>query len=146
MRRARGKAGFPRGRGPVQFFDYGPWRFNINKALTLAANRDKYQPEMRRPQPDWIGPLIDVDPHHAGDNDSGQPVLFATVVRAGQPWRLLIDGNHRVARALRQQQLISVVTLDVADTLKVLSAPSPMLAEMKRTAAALGLLQETNSR
>jgi hypothetical protein len=124
----------------VQFFDYGPWRFNINKALALCANRHKYQPEMRRPMPDWIGPFIDIDFHHVGDTDPSQPVIFATVVRNEQPLRLLIDGNHRVAHALREQLPVPVVTLDLEDTLKVLSAPGPMLAEMKRAGVALGLL------
>src|SRR5438270_411576 len=46
---------------PVQYFDYGPLRFNVNRALVLAANGTKYRPELRRPSPDWIGPFIDIN-------------------------------------------------------------------------------------
>src|SRR6185437_975898 len=84
----------------VQFFDYGPWRFNINKAMALAHNHGKYSPQMRRPTPDWIGPFIDIDFGHVEHAHPAQPVIFATVVRYGRPERLLIDGNHRAIKAM----------------------------------------------
>jgi hypothetical protein len=142
MKRARHKPrprGGARGRG-VQFFDYGPWRFNINKATTLAHDRRKYQPEMRRPTPDWIGPYIDIDFAHVDHTDATQPVIFATVVRYGRPERLLIDGNHRAIKAMRDQTEVPVVTLDLEDTLKVLSAPGTWVPQMREDGARLGLL------
>ena len=129
----------PRG-GVVQYFEYGPFRFNVNKAIALAADRRKYPLLMRRPSPDWIGPGIEIDAHHVDDADLTQQVIFATLVQNGQSWPLLIDGNHRVAKALRQQAPIPVVTLDLADTLKVMAGPLPMVQQMKREGARLGLI------
>lgn len=140
MKKARRKPRSHRtGRG-VQFFDYGPWRFNINKAMALASNHRKYQPEIRRPTPDWIGPFIDIDRGHVAHAESHQPVIFATVVRYGRPERLLIDGNHRVLHALRDQAEVPVVTLDLEDTLKILTAPGTWIQQMKEDGLRLGLL------
>jgi hypothetical protein len=144
MKRAKRKPrphGGNRRRG-VQFFDYGPWRFNINEAIALARNRRKYLPELRRPTPDWIGPFIDIDFGHVEHTDPHQPVIFATVVRYGRPERLLIDGNHRAVKALREQREVPVVTLDLEDTLKVLTAPGGWVQQMREDGLRLGLLQE----
>lgn len=129
------------GRG-VQFFDYGPWRFNINKATALAGNRGKYHPAMRRPTPDWIGPHIEIDFGHIEHADPRQPVIFATVVRYGRPERLLIDGNHRAVKAMREQSEVPVVTLDLEDTLKVLTAPGDWVRQMREDGSRLGLLRQ----
>lgn len=134
--------GRPHHTGRVQLFDYGPWRFNINTAMRLAADRSKYRPELRRPTPDWVGPNIDVDSGYAEHADSRQPVLFATVIHNGQPFRLLIDGNHRVTHALREQTEVLAITLDLEDSLKVLTAPPVYLEQMKRDGARLGLLRD----
>src|SRR3954469_1181551 len=131
----------PRGsKGAVQFFTYGPWEFNVSRALALAANARKYRPQMRRPTPDWVGPNIDINEAEVEHSDLRQPVLFATVVLDGQPWPLLIDGNHRVVKAVRHQAQVPVVTLDLGDTLKVLSAPAHMVRQMRQDGEALGLL------
>jgi hypothetical protein len=135
----------PHGRGgAAEFFDYGPWRFNINKATVLASNGDKYRPQMLRPTADWIGPFIDIDFRRLDHCDLSRPVIVATVVQDGRPWRLLIDGNHRVARALRDQAAVPVVTLDLEDTLKVLRAPPGMVEVIKRRGQQLGLLPRTS--
>jgi hypothetical protein len=126
--------------GGTQFFDYGPWRFNINKATALARDRRKYEPQMRRPTPDWIGPYIDIDFAHVEHADPREPVIFATVVRYGRPERLLIDGNHRAVKAMRAQMEVPVVTLDLEDTLKVLTASGQWVQQMKDDGARLGLL------
>jgi hypothetical protein len=127
------------GRG-VQYFTYGPFQFNVNKALVLAANPQKYRPEWRHPTPDWIGPLIDIDPAAVEHSDLAKPVLFATLVLDGAPWPVLIDGNHRVAKALRHQAAVKSVTLDLGDTLKVLSGDPHAIEQMRRDGRQLGLL------
>jgi hypothetical protein len=142
MKRPKRKGRPRRSEEPIQFFDCGPWRFNVTKALRLAANQRKYSVETRRPTPDWIGPNIDIDSAHVERVEASQPVLFATVVQHGQPWRLLIDGNHRVVRALRQGCEVAVVTLDLEDTLKVLSAPGGTVEQMRRDGVRLGLLPQ----
>jgi hypothetical protein len=126
--------------GPVQWFAYGPLEFNVNRALALAANAGKYRPEPRWPEPQWVGPYIEIDPRHVEEADLGRPVLFATVITDGQPWPLLIDGNHRVLKALRHRVQVQTVQLDLGDTLKVVRGPAALLEHMRRHGERLGLL------
>jgi len=133
----------PRGGGPgrpVQVFTYGPFEFNINRALALAADAGKYRPEPRWPTPGWIDPRIEIDERHVAGADLGKPVLFATLVTDGRPWPLLIDGNHRALKALRQRVPVQAVQLDLADTLKVLRGPAPLVERMRHDGERLGLL------
>lgn len=128
MRRFGRESGGPR---PVQLFDYGPLRFNVNRAGMLASNRKKYRPETRPPSPAWIGPFIEIDDAHVERCDPSQPVLFATLALPGHPRELLIDGNHRVAHALRHGKMVRVIVLDLEDTLKVVSGPEDLLQLMR---------------
>jgi len=146
MKRAKRKPRRHAGGGAVQFFTCGPLRFNINKALALAANRSKYQPEMRRPTPQWIGPFIDIDPGYVEHSDVSKPVIFATIIQQGQPWPLLIDGNHRAVQAMRHAREVPIVTLDLEDTLKVLSAPGDMVQRMRQEGTRLGLIGASGDR
>jgi hypothetical protein len=128
------------GSQPVQYFTFGPWEFNIDHAMILARNAEKYQPLSRRPSPDWVGPNIDIDESHVERASLDQPVIFATVIQNGEPWPLLIDGHHRVLRALRQHVPIQTITLDLADTLRILKAPGHTIEQMRRDGQELGLL------
>ena len=130
----------PGPRRPEQVFTCGPFEFQVNKALTLAAKGDKYPPERRWPSPEWVGPFIEIDVDYIEQADLSRPVLFATLVTDGQPWRVLIDGNHRVLKALRHGVSINAVQLDLADTLKVVRGPARAIEEMRREGARLGLL------
>jgi len=129
----------PKG-GAVQYFTYGPLEFNVNRALVLAANRRKYQPEIRRPAGDMVGPHIEVDEHYVDKSDLSKPVLFVTLVMDGQPWQLLIDGNHRVLKALRHQTTIKAVVLDLEDTFTIMRGPEAMIQQMRWHGQRLGLL------
>ena len=97
--------------------------------------------QRRRPAPDWIGPNIDIDEAHVEASDLGKPVLFAMTVMDGHPWPLLIDGNHRVAKALRHGAEVSAITLDLEDTLRIVSGPGALLAQMRHDGERLGLLR-----
>jgi hypothetical protein len=141
MKRAKRKARKHTGGGAIQFFTCGPWHFNVTKALALAGNRTKYQPAMRRPTPQWIGPFIDIDPGYVERSDTSQPVIFATIIQQGQSWPLLIDGNHRVVKAMRHSMDVPVITLDLEDTLKVLTAAGDMVRRMRQEGVRLGLIQ-----
>src|SRR5690242_14668570 len=86
----------PREPGPgraVQLFTYGPFEFHVTRALALADNPTKYQPRLCWPNPEWVGPFIDIDEQHIEEADLGKPVVFATLITTGRPWHLLIDGN-----------------------------------------------------
>src|SRR5690242_12591985 len=112
---SRFRTGLPgRARGnPVQYFTYGPLEFNVSRALVLAADRRKYRPEACRPSPDWIGPGIALDDEYVDHCPPSQPVVFATLVLPGHPRQLLIDGNHRVAHALKHGKTVRAVVLDL---------------------------------
>ncbi len=123
--------------GRVQVFTYGPLEFNVTRAAELAR---KYTPRQRQPHPEMVGPNIEINPEQVEQSDLGQPVLFATLVMDGHPWELLIDGNHRVLKALRHQCPVRAIVLDLKDTLKVLSGPPAMIQQMRVTGGRLGLL------
>jgi hypothetical protein len=124
----------------VQYFAYGSWEFNIQRAAILAMDCRKYKPKMCQPMPDWVGPGIDIDEEHIGRTDLSKPLIFATVVKDGQAWPLLIDGHHRALNALNRQRTMRTITLDLADTLKILKAPEHFLQEMRFEGRRLGLL------
>jgi hypothetical protein len=136
----------PRGSGrgrPVQVFSCGPFEFHVTKALALAGNSAKYRPERRWPDPQWVGPFIDVNEAYVDQADLTRPVLFVTLITDGRPWHLLIDGNHRVLKALRYRVPVEVIDLDLADTLKVIRGPAHALAKMRHDGERLGLLPGT---
>src|SRR6266481_6099201 len=130
----------------AQYFSYGPWEFNIHKAGLLASDSRKYQPQVCRPSPEWVGPFIDIDQAHVEHGDLSKPLIFATVVKDGQAFPLLIDGHHRTLKALNQQKTVRTITLDLADSLKVLKAPEHFVQEMIRDGRTLGLLPAESSR
>jgi hypothetical protein len=125
---------------PVQIFSFGPLRFNIDEAKRRAANTAKYTPERRRPSPDWFDPRVPINESHLERCAIGGVVLFATVIIDGWPQALLIDGNHRASKALREGFDVEVVTLDLEDTLAVVSGPAEVLADMRRDGVEKGML------
>jgi hypothetical protein len=135
------RTGCEMGSGPpaTQYFTYGPWEFNIRKAEILAAAR-KYRAESCRPSPEWVGPFIDIDHKHVEHGNLSKPLIFATVIRDGQAFPLLIDGHHRALKALNGQKMVRTITLDLADSLKVLKAPEHFMQEMIHDGRMLGLL------
>jgi hypothetical protein len=130
----------------AQYFSYGPWEFNIHKAGLLASDSRKYRPQVRQPSPEWVGPFIDIDQAHVERGDLSKPLIFATVVKDGQAFPLLIDGHHRAVKAMNQQKTVRIITLDLADSLKVLKAPAQFVQEMIRDGRMLGLLPAESSR
>jgi hypothetical protein len=133
----------PRGPGhgePVQLFTWGAFDFHVNEALTLAANAAKYQPRRCRPARAWVGRDVHIDEEHVEASDTSRPVLFATIIRDGRPASLLIDGNHRVLKALRHRDEVRAIHLDLADTLAVMQGPAGEVEQMRRDGQRLGLL------
>ncbi len=122
--------------GTVQLFTYGPLEFDVTRAAELAK---KYTRRPRQPQ-EMVGPNIEINPEHVEQSDPGQPVLFATLVMDGHPWELLIDGNHRILKALRYHSPVQAVVLELKGTLKVLSGPPAMIDQMRVIGGRLGLL------
>ena len=128
-----------RPRRPAQVFTCGPFEFLVGKALTLAAG-DKYHAERRWPSPEWVGPFLDIDADYIEEADLSKPVVFATLITEGRPWRVLIDGNHRVLKALRHGVSVEAIQLDLADTLKIVRGPAAAVERLRCEGADLGLL------
>jgi hypothetical protein len=124
----------------MQYFVYGPWEFNIQKAALLAFDCRRYKPMTCQPLPEWVSPNIDVDHEHVGGTDLHRPLIFATVIRDGQARPLLIDGHHRAVNALNRQRTVRTITLTLADTLRILKAPDQFIQEMRFEGQRMGLL------
>src|SRR5260370_11691559 len=76
---------------PIQYLTFGPWEFNINKAMLLAGNTQKYQPETPRSSPDWAGPTIYIVTTHIGRANPSQPFIFSTIIHDLYPCPLLLS-------------------------------------------------------
>jgi hypothetical protein len=124
----------------IQRFLYGKWVFNIDKAQTLL----KEHPRDAEPTPaaDWaahyhlhrLAPDYDGTPwcpifgpdqthfnaEHALQTDLDEPVIIATLEFEGSPAILLIDGVHRMYRAMTEgRAALPAHTLTAAETTKI---------------------------
>jgi hypothetical protein len=103
-------------------FRFGSLSFDIEKALRLAG---ALPAEKAKPTYGWIFG-IRIDKEHAANADLSKPVLFATLVmqdKSLQDYNLLIDGNHRVKKAVDEGKEVLVKVLGIEDTLRVLEEP-----------------------
>ncbi|MFI6282882.1 hypothetical protein [Streptomyces sp. NPDC050988] len=121
----------------IQLFLYGKWLFNIDKAQTLLNNH----PRDAEPTPvaDWVAayhldrltpdydgapwcPVFGPDQsafnaEHALQSDLDKPVIIATMEFDGRPAILLIDGVHRMYRAMTEgRATLPAHTLTAAET------------------------------
>lgn len=96
-----------------EIFALGDMRFDIEKAMKLYGNK---KPSVEKPTKEWILPLIKIDPEHAKTVDITKPVIFGTVEMGGQVGQLLIDGYHRVTKALNENEKIPVIILNQEET------------------------------
>ncbi|OLO26001.1 hypothetical protein PZ61_0237110 [Streptomyces sp. MNU77] len=104
----------------LQLFKYGRWLFDIDGAMRLLEKRPRtaeqapvddwsaaYHLSLLRPDydgPSWC-PVFGPDQshfsaEHAMGTDLSQPVIIATLEFDSGPARLLIDGVHRMYRAM----------------------------------------------
>jgi hypothetical protein len=121
---------------PNQYFQFGPWVFNVDRALALIA--EKPRPTHLLPVDAWarfyglaepedkssiplISPGAGFDRDYALTTDLTEPVVVATLRDAeGYESPLLIDGTHRLYRAYVEgiEQLPAHV-LDVEESLAI---------------------------
>lgn len=121
---------------PAQWFRFGGWIFDIDRAQALLAERS------REPQPlpvmPWIrqfgldligepnrvpilGPGPDFNREYAMATDLTEPLIVATLHFPGSgDSSLLIDGTHRLYRAYRESvSELPAYVLDVAESLAI---------------------------
>ncbi|MFE7328047.1 hypothetical protein ACFU8W_24250 [Streptomyces sp. NPDC057565] len=124
----------------IQLFLYGKWPFNIDQAQALL----KEHPRDAKPTPvaDWaahyhldrLAPGYDGAPwcpvfgpdqsafnaEHALQTDLNTPVIIATLEFASGPAILLIDGVHRMYRAMTEgRATLPAYTLTTAETTRI---------------------------
>lgn len=121
----------------TQLFLYGKWLFNIDKAQTLLTEHPREaEPtpvadwsahyHLHRLTPDYDGahwcPVFGPDQsafnaEHALQTDLDKPVIIATLEFDGRPAVLLIDGVHRMYRAMTEgRATLPAYTLTAAET------------------------------
>jgi len=121
---------------PAQWFRFGLWLFDIDRAQALLAERP------REPQPlsvmPWVRqfgldlldepervPIVGVEPdfnrEYAMTTDLTQPLIVATLHLPGSGnSALLIDGTHRLYRAFREDVAeLPAYVLNVAESLAI---------------------------
>lgn len=80
-------------------FRWGRYHFDITKAIEKFGNK---KPEMIEPTPAMKPPFTYVDKRHAATTDLSKPIIFATIEINGSLASILIDGNHRLEKALTE--------------------------------------------
>jgi hypothetical protein len=124
---------------PQQWFHFGPWAFDVTAAAGLlrAAPRPPRQLAAGAwaraygllPEPGGspdaiplIGPGPDFDPVYAMTTDLDEPVIVTSVTAGGtgEPYPLLIDGCHRLYKAVRAgREHLPSLLLTAAETMAV---------------------------
>ncbi|MFJ9580628.1 hypothetical protein ACIRQF_30095 [Streptomyces sp. NPDC101191] len=121
----------------TQLFLYGKWLFNIDKAQILLKNHSRHAEPTRvadwvaayhldRLTPDYDGapwcPVFGPDQsafnaEYALQTELDKPVIIATLEFDGRPAILLIDGVHRMYRAMTEgRATLPAHTLTAAET------------------------------
>lgn len=113
-----------------QWFYFGPWIFNVRRALQIADRSRRVRP---LPVERWarfyglsegsvpIFEPYEINEPYALETDLSRPVLVATMKnKHGMPFPLLVDGLHRLYRAHTEHVLqLSAHVLTAEETLAV---------------------------
>ena len=123
----------------TEYFSFLHLKFDVTKAKKLAK---KYKPEKKAPILDWVFPLTYVDPSYVpSEKDLLKATIFATLPQDHVLCTYLIDGNHRVSHAIRQSiPFVNVVTLNIADSLKILKSSKAIRNSIEADARKMGLI------
>lgn len=118
-----------------EFFNYLGCSFDVNKAKTIAE-RLKDLPGDITPFRKMIFPkkqegnrltmgLIAINEDHAPNVNTATPIIVATLLIDGEESHVLIDGNHRVFKALyiEGKTELPTIVLSPEETLSIMSGP-----------------------
>jgi len=104
---------------PGESFVFGNMVFDIAKGSKLPGKRDSVQVS-----PAWSR-LIKIDKKYANSTDLSNPVLLGTIFLDNHEVVLLIDGHHRMAKAVEEKRpKIPAILLDFDQTMKIMSGPN----------------------
>jgi len=107
-----------------EVFRYFNLSFDIDKAERLTKG---HRAKKEMPERGWMLPMVNVDDEHAMKTDLSRPVIFATVVSGGKESMMLIDGYHRIHKALKEHEQVFYVVLTLDETKQIVSGPTKAL-------------------
>ena len=99
-----------------EYFQYMNIGFDVDKAETLVEGEPI---KTETPTREWILPMVRIDDATVAKANLDDPVLFASIVLDGRVYKILIDGNHRVARALKEGKQVKYRTLPIEKSIKL---------------------------
>lgn len=88
-------------------YSYLSHRFNISRAKYLAEMLPVDSMKAKR---EMIPPLVYVDEKYAMTTNLSKPVIFLELYLPERTW-LLIDGNHRVFKAVQEKKNVNYVLI-----------------------------------
>lgn len=118
-----------------EIFTYLHLQFDVSQAKKLV---DNYKVRTTKPKEGWILPDVRIDSNRVVNFDS--TVIFGTLLFERQT-HLLIDGNHRVSKALKDGNDVKFIILSLADTLSIMIGSEAMWG-MQQRAKKLGLIPD----
>lgn len=113
---------------PCEIAALGRYRFNLDKAKRIAVSKKPVMVRTRRLQPLLEKRKDQIEEEHLDHVSVEDPLLCACVppamdeiYSAERPVAIIIDGYHRLARAIRDKaRNLKVVMLTVEETLAIL--------------------------
>jgi hypothetical protein len=103
-----------------EVFRYGLWRFDVGDAEIMAEDLPA---ETKTPDKSWVPGFVKIDDATVAKADLTKPVILARIFVDGRIYSILIDGNHRVTKALAEGKPVLAKTLSVESTFKIMSGP-----------------------
>lgn len=97
-------------------FTYFNLFFDVGKALEFAKN---YAPKNRKPKYNFALPMVRTDDDYYMKTDIKSPLIFAYVKVKNVEGYILIDGHHRLRKALELKKWVKCIYLSKKDSLKV---------------------------
>lgn len=120
-----------------EVFRYINIDYDVTRGEELAASTPVLN---MAPDKRWLTPMVHVDKTHAMTTDLARPVLFAKIVLEGEVYDILIDGHHRVYKALQDgAKTVPAHKLDLKDSLAIIRGPYAQ--KMRSQVKKLGLLK-----
>lgn len=104
-----------------EVFHFMGMSFDIDKAEKILKNR---KTEKIKPSQGLIG-FIHVDKKHAESADLEKPLILATLMFDGKEGNMLIDGHHRVYKALHidKKDKLPAQVLTFEETMDIMKGP-----------------------
>src|ERR1035437_10129918 len=129
---------------PAEVFHFLGIKFNIDDAIELTKD---LSPTLFQPEPKWIMWGVGFEQELLDRVDLSKPVIFGSIFLDGKIQTMLIDGNHRVRKALSMEKVpnLPVLVLSFENTMKIIMKPyTPPIKKMMKDAKKAGIYNTLN--